>query len=236
MKTGNIASKQKWLEARLALLEKEKAHSRARDELTRARRAMLWVKVDKHYEFDGSDGKRTLDDLFQGKNQLITYHFMFDPAWDAGCKSCSFIADHYDPSVVHIAHRDVALVTVSRAPLEKLEAFKKRMGWNFEWVSSESSDFNRDFHVTFTDEELDGEAYYNFRKQRFPVREAPGISVFARGDDGAIYHTYSAYARGLETFMGAYYLLDIVPKGRDEDDLPHGMDWLRLKDSYDEAG
>lgn len=236
MKTGRIVSKDQWLKERLGLLEKEKAYSRARDALTRERQASPWVRVDKAYMFQGPDGNKSLADLFVGLNQLIVYHFMFDPEWDEGCKSCSFIADHIDPSVIHLAHRDVSLVMISRAPFSKLEAFKKRMGWKIKWLSSADSDFNRDFHVTFTDEERDGAAFYNFRhNSSFPAREAPGISVFAKDDEGAVYHTYSAYARGLESYMGAYALLDIVPKGRDERASSYSMQWLRLKDSYEDA-
>ena len=232
--TQPIVSRDTWLKARLELLEKEKANSRARDELTRARRALPWVKLEKEYAFDGPGGKVTLAQLFEDKNQLIVQHFMFDTDWEHGCKSCSFMADHMDRSVVHIAHRDTAYAVVSRAPLAKLEAFKKRIGWTFKWVSSGNSDFNRDFHVSFSEEELkNDDAYYNFQERStFPDTEAPGVSAFARDDAGAVYHTYSVYGRGLENFMGAYHLLDIVPKGRDEDELSYGMEWLRLKDAY----
>ena len=232
--TQPIVSRDTWLKARLELLEKEKANSRARDELTRARQALPWVKLEKEYAFDGPGGKVTLAQLFEDKNQIIVQHFMFDTDWEQGCKSCSFMADHMDRSVVHIAHRDTAYAVVSRAPLAKLEAFKKRIGWTFKWVSSGNSDFNRDFHVSFSEEELkNDDAYYNFREySTFPDTEAPGVSAFARDDAGAVYHTYSVYGRGLENFMGAYHLLDIVPKGRDEDELSYGMEWLRLKDAY----
>ena len=229
------ASREEWLRARLELLKKEKAHSRERDELTRERQALPWVRLQKKYTFDGAAGPVTLDGLFEDKSQLIVQHFMFEPEWDQGCKSCSFMADHMDPSVVHIAHRDVAYAVVSKAPLDKLEAFKARMGWSFKWVSSGESDFNRDFHVSFTEEELAAsEAYHNFRDHTtFAGKEAPGVSAFAK-HDGAVYHTYSVYGRGLEAFIGAYDLLDIVPKGRDEDGLSYSMAWLRLKDSYDD--
>ncbi len=233
---SEVVSKEDWLRARIELLAKEKAHSRARDELTRARQALPWVEVDKAYLFEGPDGEEDLADLFQGAGQLIVYHFMFDTDWDEGCKSCSLLADHYGSSAVHIARRDVALVTVSKAPWAKLDAFAKRMGWSFKWVSSANSDFNRDFHVSFTDDEIAGHtANYNFRDgATFPVKEAPGISVFAKDEDGRIFHTYSAYSRGLENFIGAYDLLDIVPKGRNEADLAYGMEWVRLKDRYDD--
>ena len=232
--THQVASKDEWLEARLELLKREKAHSRGRDELTRARQALPWVKLEKDYTFDGPGGNVTLGELFEDKSQLIIQHFMFDTDWEQGCKSCSFMADHMDPSVVHLAQRDTAYAVVSRAPLATLEAFKKRMGWTFEWVSSGNSEFNTDFHVSFTEEELqNNEAYHNFRAHTtFPDKEASGVSAFAKDDAGSVYHTYSVYGRGLETFMGAYDLLDIVPKGRDEAELSYSMEWLRLKDEY----
>ncbi len=232
---ANIVSRKQWLEARLELLQAEKAHSRARDELTRARQVMPWVKIDKEYLFDGPDGLESLSDLFEDKSQLIVYHFMFDTDWAAGCKSCSFLADHYGPSIPHIGQRDVAMVTISKGPLEKLQEFQNRMGWSFKWLSSGSTDFNRDFNVSFTDEELAGKVYYNFSDgASFPAKEAPGISVFTKDTEGRIYHTYSSYSRGLENFIGAYALLDIVPKGRDEGDLPYPMEWLRLHDVYEQ--
>ena len=232
MKPEKVVSKKEWLKERLDLLKKEKAHSRARDEVTQARQALPWVKVEKDYEFEGPEGKVSLAELFDGKSQLIVQHFMFDPDWEEGCKSCSFMADHIDPSVVHIAHRDTAFVAISKAPLKKLEAFKKRMKWNFKWLSSKNSNFNRDFHVSYTDEELENnKVYYNYREGvSFPAKEAPGMSVFAKDHDGQIYHTYSVYGRGLENVMGAYVLLDMVPKGRDENG--QGMKWLRHKDNY----
>jgi len=232
MKPAKLVSKEEWLEARIELLKKEKAHSRARDELTQERQAMPWVQVIKQYKFDGTTGQVTLSDLFTGKSQLIVQHFMFDPDWDEGCKSCSFMADHMDPSIVHIAHRDTAFAAVSRAPLEKLVAYKKRMGWSFNWVSSYHCNFNRDFHVSFTeDEQNNATCNYNFRiGVTFPAKEAPGISVFAKDDLGNVYYTYSVYGRGLENVMTAYDLLDMVPKGRDE--AGQNMKWVRRKDSY----
>jgi predicted dithiol-disulfide oxidoreductase (DUF899 family) len=234
MTTPPKVSREEWLKARIELLRKEKEHSKVRDELTRARQEMPWVKVEKDYVFEGPSGKTHLRNLFEGKSQLIVYHFMFENDWEEGCKSCSFLADHYEPAIVHLANRDVAMATISKAPLEKLEAFKKRMKWNFNWLSSENSDFNRDFHVSFTDEELEkGKGHYNFEEtEMFGTKEAPGISVFVLDTDGQIYHTYSAYARGLENFLTAYHLLDIVPKGRDEDEFSYGMEWLRHKDRY----
>lgn len=234
MTAPKIGTRQEWLEARLELLKKEKAHSRTRDELTRERQALPWVKVEKEYIFEGPSGKITLSDLFGDKSQLIVQHFMFDPEWDEGCKSCSFMADHMDPSVVHIAHRGTAFAAVSKAPLEKLIAYKKRMKWSFNWVSSFNTDFNRDFHVSFTDEEIESNTcQYNFREGvSFSVREAHGISTFAKEKNNNVYHTYSAYGRGSENVMTAYVLLDMVPKGRDEDGK--GMYWLRRKDAYDD--
>ena len=229
-----IASREEWLKARHELLKKEKKYSKARDDLTHLRQKLPWVKIEKDYFFEGSDGKAHLREFFDGKSQLIVYHFMFEKDWEEGCKSCSFLADHYEPAIIHLANRDVSLVTISKAPLEKLEKFRQRMNWNFKWVSSENSDFNRDFHVSFTDDEIKtGRAHYNFEKNvSFVTKEAPGISVFVLDKDGMIYHTYSAYARGLENFLTTYHLLDIVPKGRDEGNFSYGMEWLRHKDRY----
>jgi predicted dithiol-disulfide oxidoreductase (DUF899 family) len=236
MTNHTVVSHEAWIDGRKELLKKEKEFSKLRDELTRLRQGLPWEKVEKEYVFEGPDGKETLTELFDGKSQLIVYHFMFDPEWNEGCKSCSLIADHYDPSVIHLRHRDVTLVTVSRAPLEKLEAFKKRMGWSFKWVSSLGSDFNRHYQVSFTSEEIDkGEMYYNYRRGKtFPVREAPGISVFYKDESDNVFHTYSSFARGLENFVGAYNLLDIVPKGRDEGNFSYGMEWVRHHDRYDD--
>ena len=224
-------SREEWLKARIELLKKEKEHSKARDELTKARQKMPWVKIEKDYVFDGPNGQVHLKNLFQGKSQLIIYHFMFEDDWSEGCKSCSFLADHYEPAIVHLANRDVSLVTISRAPLEKLESFKKRMKWNFNWLSSHDSDFNLDFHVSFTEEELKKkQGYYNFADtELFGTKELPGISVFVLEDD-EVFHTYSAFARGLDNFLTTYHLLDIVPKGRNEKGLSYTMEWLRHKD------
>jgi len=230
-----VVSQEDWLVARKELLVKEKEFSRLRDELSRRRRDLPWEKVEKEYTFDGPSGKETLAQLFDGKSQLITYHFMFDPEWTEGCKSCSFIADHYNPSIIHLAHRDVTMVTVSRAPLAKLEAFKRRMGWSFKWVSSFGSDFNWDYHVSFKPEDVASQrVYYNYGIQSFPVAEGPGISVFFKDETGAIFHTYSSFSRGLDTLIDAYHLLDIVPKGRDEAGLSYGMEWVRHHDRYDD--
>lgn len=231
-----VASREEWLKERVALLAEEKELTRRRDALASKVRDMPWVKVEKTYRFDAPTGKATLADLFGASSQLIVYHFMFDPTWSQGCKSCSFVADHYDGLVVHLAHRDIAFVTISKAPLEKLEAFRARMGWTFPWVSGANTDFGRDFGVSFSDEELaDGNTKYNFIGKPFPVRELPGVSIFARAANGAIYHTYSVFARGLEDFLTAYRYIDLTPKGRDEDETG-GMGWLRHHDRYGDAG
>ena len=230
-----IVSREKWLATRKELLKKEKEFTRLRDNLSAERRDLPWVKVEKNYVFDGPNGKETLANLFGGHSQLIVYHFMFNPDWSEGCKSCSLLADHYNPAIVHLKHRDVSMVTISRAPLEKLLAFRKRMGWTFKWVSSFGNDFNRDFNVTFTADELERKAAnYNYKSGAFPVAEAPGISVFFKDGEGNIFHTYSSYARGLDIFIGTYNLLDIVPKGRDEDGLHYSMEWIRHHDRYDD--
>jgi predicted dithiol-disulfide oxidoreductase (DUF899 family) len=230
-----VVSPDEWLAARRRLLEKEKAFTRLRDELSRERRELPWVKVEKQYVFDAPEGRQTLGDLFAGRSQLVVYHFMFGPDWGDGCKSCSFWADNFDGIVVHLAHRDVTMIAISRAPLARLEAFRQRMGWRFKWVSSFGSDFNRDFHVSFTPEEMAGAGVeYNYAVQKFPSDEAPGISVFYRDGGGGIFHTYSCYARGLDMLNGAYHYLDLVPKGRDEAGLPHSMAWLRHHDRYED--
>jgi predicted dithiol-disulfide oxidoreductase (DUF899 family) len=222
-----------WLAARKELLKKEKEFTRLRDELSRQRRELPWEKVEKAYVFDGPKGKETLADLFGGRSQLAVYHFMFGPGWKEGCPSCSFISDHIDPSVVHLAARDMRLVVVSRAPLAEIQAFQKRMGWRFHWVSSYGSDFNFDYHVSATKEEIaNGDVYYNYAMQKFPSEERPGTSVFYKDQAGNVFHTYSSYGRGLDILIGAYNWLDLVPKGRDEEGLPHGMAWVRHHDKY----
>ncbi len=233
MTQHQFVSPDQWLSARKDLLAKEKELTRLRDEVSQARRELPWTRLTKQYVFDGASGKVSLADLFRGRSQLIVYHFMFDPEWTEGCKSCSLLADHYDPAILHLNQRDVSMVTVSRAPLEKLLAFQKRMGWSFEWVSSFANDFNRDFHVTFTADEMQtGKVNYNYDAKPFPVKEAPGMSVFLKDDDGTIFHTYSSYERGLDIFIGAYNWLDTVPRGRNEEGLPYGMAWGRHHDRY----
>ena len=224
-------SQSEWLAARKALLAKEKQFTKARDALSQQRRDLPWMKVEKNYTFDGPNDKETLADLFGSKSQLIVYHFMLGPDWKVGCPSCSYLADHFDGANIHLTQRDVSLVVVSRAPLAEIEAYQKRMGWKFKWVSSYGSDFNHDFHVSFTKGEMAGEVDYNYAKGKFPSEEAPGLSAFIK-DDGAVFHTYSAYARGLDILLGTYNFLDMAPKGRDEDALPWSMAWVRRHDEY----
>ncbi|HYE75934.1 MAG TPA: thioredoxin family protein, partial [Blastocatellia bacterium] len=219
--------------ARKAHLEKEKELTSLRDELSKERRELPWVKVEKEYVFDTVNGKQTLPDLFEGRSQLIVYHFMFGPGWEEGCPSCSLLADHIDGSIPHLNARDVTLLAISRAPLTQIEAFKKRMGWRFNWVSSNENDFNYDYHVSFTPEEMaQGKVYYNYDIQEFGSEEAPGVSVFYKDASGNIFHTYSAYARGGDALIGAYNYLDLAPKGRDEDGLAFTMAWVRHHDRY----
>ena len=238
MQAPNIVSQEEWLAARKAHLAREKEFTRLRDALSRERRALPWVKVDKPYMFDTEAGRASLADLFGPHSQLIVYHFMLGPTWQEGCKSCSFWADNFDGIAVHLAHRDTALALVSRAPLERILPFKRRMGWRLAWASSHGSDFNRDFHVSFTADEVASKRLdYNYTIQSFPMEEAPGVSVFAKADDpkagGAVFHTYSCYARGLDMLNGAYHLLDLTPKGRDESG-PHSMAWVRHHDRYED--
>ncbi|MDJ0927727.1 MAG: DUF899 domain-containing protein [Gammaproteobacteria bacterium] len=234
MTTHRVVAPDEWLRERLELLEKEKEFTRLRDELSRARRGLAWERVDKHYVFDTADGERTLGDLFDGRHQLLVYHFMFGPDWDAGCPSCSFWADNYERNALHLAQRDITLVAVSRAPLDKLEAYKRRMGWSFNWVSSLRTDFNQDYHVSFSSTELQsGQVYYNYHKTSFPSEEAPGVSVFYRDDDGHVFHTYSTFGRGLDMLNAAYHCMDLTPKGRDEDSLDFPMSWVRRRDEYE---
>ena len=229
-----IVSRDEWLAARKKLLAREKQLTHERDAIAAERRQLPWVKVEKNYVFDSPKGKKTLGDLFEGKSQLIVYHFMFGPEWNEGCPSCSFNMDHTDGALVHLAQRDVSFVAISRAPISKIEAFKKRMGWRFNWVSSYASDFNRDYQVSFTREELAKADIYNFGTSGFPSEEAPGISVFYRKEED-IFHTYSTFARGAETVLNTYNYLDLVPKGRDEDGLYFPMAWVRHHDRYEDG-
>jgi predicted dithiol-disulfide oxidoreductase (DUF899 family) len=229
-----VVSREAWLAARVALLAKEKEFTRQRDALARARRALPWVRVDKRYVFDGPRGEATLADLFGPRSQLVVYHFMFAPEWDAGCKHCSFWADNFDHIPIHLAHRDVRFVAISRAPLAKIEAFKRRMGWSFDWLSSSRTDFNYDFGVSFTPEQMrSGAPVYNYTQPNPDVTDREGVSVFYKDAGGGIFHTYSTYARGIDVLNCAYNYLDLVPKGRDEDALAFTQSWVRHHDDYD---
>lgn len=236
-----VVSHEAWLAARTALLAKEKEFTRLREELSRERRELPWERVEKAYVFDAPGGRESLADLFEGRSQLVVYHFMFAPEWEQGCASCSFWADNFDRLGVHLRQRDVSFVAISRAPLAKLEAFRRRMGWHFKWVSSGGNDFNYDYQVSFTPESIaDGTAVYNYAATGMRMRGAPaipsdlpGISVFLRDGSGEVYHTYSTYARGIDAMNAAYQYLDLVPKGRDEDGLRFAQAWVRHHDRYD---
>jgi predicted dithiol-disulfide oxidoreductase (DUF899 family) len=226
-----IVSHDEWIAARRDFLAKEKEFTRLRDELSRQRRELPWERVEKTYVFDGPNGKESLADLFAGKSQLIVYHFMFGPDWEAGCKSCSFWAENFERLPIHLKHRDTTLIAISRAPVAKLEAYRKRMGWTFKWVSSGSNDFNFDYCVSFTPGDVGkGARAYNYGTIEVPEEEMPGISVFYKDKSGAIFHTYSSYARGIDMMNNAYHYLELTPKGRDEGDGI--MKWLRRRDEY----
>jgi predicted dithiol-disulfide oxidoreductase (DUF899 family) len=236
--TANVVSREEWLAARKELLVREKRLTRERDELSRRRRELPWVRVEKTYTFDGPSGRESLADLFGGRSQLIVQHFMFGPGWKEGCVGCSFLADHVAGALVHLEHHDVSYVAVSRAPLAEIEPFKTRMGWPFKWVSSYGSDFNYDFHVSFTPEEVArGEGFYNFDVAPIPSEELSGISVFYKGANGDVFHTYSNHARGGDILLGTYNFLDLTPKGRNETGPRHDLtDWVRHHDRYDAGG
>jgi predicted dithiol-disulfide oxidoreductase (DUF899 family) len=230
-----IVSRQQWLAERRKLLAREKELNRLGDQIARERRALPWVRMDKDYLFDTPEGRRPLADLFDGHRQLLVQHFMLAPGWEQGCKSCSYMADHTDATLLHLAARDTAFVAVSRAPLDEIERFRQRMGWKFRWVSSHGTDFNRDFHVSFTaDEKASGKADYNFGATP-PGEEMPGVSAFWKDEAGEVFHTYSTYGRGVEVMMHTYRLLDLTPKGRDEDALDFTMAWVRHHDRYEPA-
>jgi predicted dithiol-disulfide oxidoreductase (DUF899 family) len=233
MTSHQVVSHEEWTEARKALLAREKEFTRLRDELSRARRDLPRERVEKDYVFEGPNGRETLAGLFDDRSQLVVYHFMFGPDWERPCKSCSFWADNFNGIIPHLNQRDVTFVAISRAPLEKLQARAKRMGWTFKWVSSLGNDFNFDYGVSFTPEQVaSGEIPYNYEKHKAHGSEMPGISVFFKDEAGRIFHTYSCFARGLDMLNTAYHYLDLVPKGRDEDGLPFTMDWVRLRDEY----
>ena len=226
-----VVSQDEWIAARKRLLFKEKEFTRLRDELSRERRELPWERVDKPYVFETQNGRQTLADLFDGCHQLVVYHFMFAPDWENGCKSCSFWADNFNGIVAHLRQRDVSFVAVSRAPWQKLHAFAQRLGWSFKWVSSGGNDFNFDYQVSFTEQQMQGEVDYNYGKRRFPATDAPGVSVFLREGD-SVFHTYSSFGRGIDMLNTAYHYLDLVPKGRDEEGLPSPMAWVKLHDQY----
>ncbi|MBR7654196.1 DUF899 domain-containing protein [Brucella oryzae] len=230
---NEVVSREVWLEARRALLVSEKESTHLRDKVNRERQALPWVKVDENYTFDTPSGRKTLSDLFDGRSQLLIYHFMFGPDWDQGCRGCSFLADNFDGAVAHLNNHDVTLVAVSRGPLAKLQAYKKRMGWHFPWVSSEGSDFNFDYHVSFTKDELENDrVFYNFDKlaAEDAFDELPGMSAFYKDESGTIYHTYSSYARGIEEWIGTLMILDRAPKGRNENGTMH---FVKRHDEYE---
>ena len=236
MPPHRVVSREEWIEARKAHLDHEKEYTRARDRLSAERRALPWVRVEKAYSFDGPNGQVTLADLFKGRSQLVVQHFMFAPDWDEGCKSCSFWADGFERMIPHLAARDTTLVAISRAPLQKLNAFRHRMGWTFDWLSSAGNDFNYDFAVSFTPEQIkSGAARYNFGTAGWGSEEAPGLSVFYRDERSDIFYTYSTFARGLDMMNAAYHYLDLTPLGRHEDGLPYPMDWVRHRDQYQPA-
>ena len=228
--TKQVVSREEWLKARKAHLTKEKKFSRLRDELSAERRALPMEKVEKNYVFEGPNGKVTLSDLFEGRSQLFIYHFMWRWDRDAGCQSCSYVADNVKGALIHLENHDVKFAAVSRGPYEKLEGFKERMGWNFTMVSSYESDFNFDYHVSFTDEEIaSGKVYYNYEMTETPFNEREGVSVFFKDEKGDIYHSYSTFARGVDILLNTYNMLDMTPKGRNEE---KGMDFIRYNDKY----
>ncbi|MBJ6764385.1 thioredoxin family protein [Myxococcaceae bacterium JPH2] len=226
-------SRSEWLAARKELLAKEKALTQMNDELSAARREMPWLRVETDYAFEGPNGRETLSQLFAGRSQLIVYHFMFAPEWDVGCKSCSFWADSFNGVFDHVQARDATFLAISRAPLEQLQKYQQRMGWRFKWVSSHDSTFNFDFQVSFTpDDVARGTATYNYSPFQHNQPDMPGFSVFSKDSSGAVFHTYSTFARGIERVNAAYQLIDLLPKGRDENPSGHPMSWLRRRDEY----
>lgn len=228
-----VVSREEWLVARKALLQKEKELTHLKDDVAAQRRELPWVKVEKTYRFETDKGVQSLSDLFEGRSQLIVYHFMYAPEWESPCPSCSLMVDHLDGPGPHLNARDISLAVVSRGPLQKLSAMKQRMGWKFRWVSSGQTDFNYDMHVSFKPEDIRrGEVEYNYMKTPTPVEDLPGFSVFARDDAGQVYHTYSSFARGCDLLLGTYNYIDLTPKGRDEDGLPFTMAWVKLHDEY----
>ena len=232
MTTHEVVSKSEWVEARKRFLAKEKEFTRMREQLSAERRALPWMRIDKDYTFEGPNGRETLAQLFGDRNQLVVYHFMFAPEWEVGCKNCSFWADNFNGITAHLRQRDVAFTAISRAPLSKLQAFARRLGWTFKWVSSQGNDFNYDFEVSFKPEAVArGDATYNFAKLQYARSDMPGISVFAKDESGAVFRTYSTFGRGIDMMNTAHNYLDLVPKGRDEGGKI--MAWVKLRDLYD---
>jgi len=228
---NQVVSHKEWLAARTKLLAREKEFTKMRDELSKAVQALPWEKVEKSYTFEGPRGKESLADLFEGRSQLVVYHFMFTPDWDAGCPHCSFWADNFDPVIVHMNQRDVTMVAISRAPYAKLAAYEKRMGWKFKWLSSHGTDFNYDLNVSFTDEDRKaGRAFFNFKEGDPGFSDREGMSVFYKDESGGIFHTYSTYARGIDLLNTAYNYIDLVPKGRDEGG--RSQYWVKRRDEY----
>jgi predicted dithiol-disulfide oxidoreductase (DUF899 family) len=228
-----VVTPDEWLKARLELLAKEKEFTRLRDELSQHRRELPWERVEKQYVFEGTNSKETLAQLFENRSQLLVYHFMFAPDWEAGCRHCSWWMDNFERNIEHLNHRDVTMVAISRAPLPKLEALKKRMGWTFKWLSAANSDFNHDYYVSFTSAQVaKSEIYHNYRQKKSSMSDVAGVSVFYKDPRGIIFHTYSCYERGLDMLNAGYHLLDLVPKGRDEDGLAFPQAWVRYRDSY----
>lgn len=226
-----VVSQAEWIAASQAHLKKEKEFTRAREALSAERRALPWVEVENDYVFEGNDGPVRLSELFDGKSQLIVYHMMYAPGWDEGCAGCSFVSDHFDAARQHFEHHDIALAAVSRAPLAEFQAFKKRMGWNFRWVSSSANEFNYDFGASFRREDLDkGPVFFNFKEQKLNGQEQPGLTVFYKDEEGKIYRTYSSYERGLDILIGAYNFIDLTPLGRNE---TGPMSWMNFHDRYD---
>ena len=233
MTNRTVVSHEEWVEARRSLLQREKVFTRLRDELAAARQQLPWERVDREYTFDGPNGRESLSELFGDASQLIVYHFMFDPEWDEGCVACSFMADHFNPATIHVEQRNAAFVAISRAPLDKVQAYRERMGWDFKWLSSSDCTFNFDFQVSYpSQDDQPGPREHNYAMIDFEGTEAPGLSVFYKDEQGGIFHTYSIYARGLEDFLGTYRFLDVLPDGRNEDDLPWPMAWLQRHDQY----
>jgi len=233
MPNHKVVSHEEWLEARKRLLTREKEFTRLRDQLSRERRELPWERVEENYVFEGPDGRQSLAELFEECSQLIVYHFMFDPAWEAGCPHCSFWADNFNGIAVHLKHRDVTMVAISRAPFAKLQAYRKRMGWSFKWLSSFGSKFNYDYYVSFTPAEVaSGQAFWNYARAKPHAAESVGVSVFCKDQDGDLFHTYSCYSRGVDVLNGAYHYLDLVPKGRDEAGHANPQFWVRRHDEY----